>query len=1175
MPGPTAQPEDSLSLDQELRIDAACRGFEAAWKATSSEGCGPRIEDYLTGAGPERVVLLRELVKLDVHYRRGAALSQDEYLGRFPADAPLLGPLLEGLHTPAATPAPERETATGEVSAATSTPGERPDAEAPPDPVNPAVGPLPRVPGYVVLGELGRGGMGIVYRARQLGLKRLVALKMVRAGLQAGDKELARFRAEAEVLARLQHPNIVQIHEVGEADGRPFFALEYVEGGSLADQLDGTPWPAWKAAELVEVLARALDAAHRQDIVHRDTTPANVLLAADGTPKWTDFGLAKRLDADVALTQTEVILGTAPYMPPEVAGGRSKEVGPAADIYGTGAILYELLTGRPPFRAETVLDTLEQVRTEEPVRPGRLNPKVPRDLETICLKCLGKEPSQRYSSAMALAEDLRANLDGRPIRARRTPWYGRTWRWCRRNPAVAALLFVVAGLLATVAVLSTGAAVWLDSAYQQKVKSQREAEKAKDDALTELRKAALAQAGFGRHSDQMGRRFHGLEALREATRRSPDLDLRNEAVACLALVDLRPAAQQPAHLELALYRTTIEPRCERYARADEQGVVVIRSLGTGEELRRLPSSGKGAEPLAWSADGRFLLVGHDQGGHGEFLLWDLVHQKEPLHLKIHAIPGSLAFSPDSRQALVWLGDGFLRLIDADSGQERWRVPRQGRVYGLTFRADGLQVAVSFLGDREVIVYDGATGQLVRRLSHAAGARALAWSPDGRRLAVGCEATGFPIYLWDLERGDARLLEGHQAEVTRLAFNHQGDVLASGSWDGSLRLWNPTSGKPLLTLAGDLVQFSPDGRLLLAMTPGKERLVAYEVAAGHEYRSLSGHDGGKGPWGADISLDGRLMASAGVDGIRLWDFLLGREVARLPCPEARSVLFTPDGKGLIASGSSDVFRWSITTIPDPAAQTRLRIGPRESLGLPGQPGAIRRAALSGDGRVLAVVDRNANEAFRLDMETREWKPLSLHPQYVSFVALSPDGRWAATGPWYAGPVTAWDARTGQAVAALLAVEPAHGILAFSPDGKWLVGGTPLAYLVWEVGSWRLQRELTRSGGTNWAALAFSPDGRVLATVPERGLVRLLDFDSGRELATLTPPDPQLITWLRFTPDGTRLVVATENHAIQVWDLRCLREGLAAIGLDWEMPPYPPAAAAPEPAAMIVEVEGSAP
>ena len=301
--------------------------------------------------------------------------------------------------------------------------------------------------------------MGVVYRARQVRLNRAVALKMILAGEHAGAEAAARFLAEAEAVAKLQHPNIVQIFHIDEHDGFPYFEMEYVGGGSLADRLDGTPRPPREAARLVETLAGAMAEAHRQGVVHRDLKPANILLTPDGVPKVADFGLAKLLDVESGLTRTDSVLGSPSYMAPEQAEGKTKDVGPAADIYALGAILYELLTGRPPFRGATVLETLQQVKTAEPVPPSRLVPGLPRDVETIALKCLQKDPGKRYESATALAEDLRRFQAGEPIVARPVGSVERAWRWCRRNPVVAGSLGATAAALVAVAVLATAFAV--------------------------------------------------------------------------------------------------------------------------------------------------------------------------------------------------------------------------------------------------------------------------------------------------------------------------------------------------------------------------------------------------------------------------------------------------------------------------------------------------------------------------------------------------------------------------------------------------------------------------------------------------------------------------------------------------------------------------------------------
>ncbi len=316
---------------------------------------------------------------------------------------------------------------------------------------------LPRIPGYEVEAVLGRGGMGVVYKARHPRLNRAVALKMLLAGPYAGPGELERFLREAETVAGLRHANIVQVHEAGDVDGRPYFTMEFVEGGSLAQKVAGTPQAARQAAALVAAVAEAVHAAHQRGIVHRDLKPGNILLTADGTPKLTDFGLARRLEGAAGLTQSGAPLGTPSYMAPEQAEGRSREVGPAADTYALGAILYELLTGRPPFRAETAEETLRQVVSRDPVPPSRLNAAVPRDVETICLKCLEKSPERRYPSAVALADDLQRFLRYEPITARPVGPAGRVLRWTRFHPTGAALVATALALIG----LASGGGVWL------------------------------------------------------------------------------------------------------------------------------------------------------------------------------------------------------------------------------------------------------------------------------------------------------------------------------------------------------------------------------------------------------------------------------------------------------------------------------------------------------------------------------------------------------------------------------------------------------------------------------------------------------------------------------------------------------------------------------------------
>jgi serine/threonine-protein kinase len=383
----------------------------------------------------------------------GECPDPEEFFRRFPEYAAVLGLQIE-MHRALA------DQATGPLE----------------QPRNAEAGALPRVPGYELLGELGRGGMGVVYKARQVALNRVVALKVILAGGHANPEQRRRFQVEAEAAARLRHPNVVQVHDYGVHDGHAYLALEYVEGGTLAQKTAGNPQPPVEAARVVEVLALAVQQAHAAGLVHRDLKPTNVLLSADGVLKVADFGLVKRLDATSAQTGSGDIMGTPSYMAPEQAGSQGGPVGPAADVYALGAILYELLTGRPPFQSSTPLDTVLQVVRDEPVPPRRLRPKVPRDLETICLKCLRKEPGGRYATAQDLAEELRRFQAGEPIAARPIGRLGRAWRRCRRNPVVSTLTALLT--LALVGGLISVTALWwrAESSRQAAVDNLAEAE---------------------------------------------------------------------------------------------------------------------------------------------------------------------------------------------------------------------------------------------------------------------------------------------------------------------------------------------------------------------------------------------------------------------------------------------------------------------------------------------------------------------------------------------------------------------------------------------------------------------------------------------------------------------------------------------------------------------------
>jgi WD40 repeat protein/tRNA A-37 threonylcarbamoyl transferase component Bud32 len=960
--------------------------------------------------------------------------------------------------------------------------------------------PVPEVVGdYEILGELGRGGMGVVYRARHTKLNRIVALKVIRDGKLASPADVRRFRSEAENVAQLDHPNIVPVYEVGEHAGLPFLTMKLIEGGSLAGL--GKSWAGTqprRAAELVALLARAVHHAHQRGILHRDLKPANVLLDAQGQPHVADFGLAKRVDVVDGQTLSGTILGTPSYMAPEQASGNSSQVTLEADVYSLGAIFYELLTGRPPFLADSTALILMKVVHDEPVAPTRLVAKVPRDVEAVCLKCLEKDPARRYASAEELAEDLSRWLRGEPTVARRVGVLGRTWRWCRRNP-------VLAGLFALL-VVATGAATYFaldarreagNAAIQEGIAKEKTLEASHRLYISNMRLAPVAW-----QENRLDRLIELLEGVRPE--QTGGKDFRGfEWYYWDRLAHAEVLSFEVPRTEGALVAIALSPDGRWLAAASETGSVQILDARTGRVERVLPAESERLLTLAFNPDSRLLAAGNERGAVAVF--------------DIHTGEKRFQFRPHTREiralAFTSAGTGLgagddcanLKVWDISTGEELFTLVGDAGVVGPFVDPTapprvgfgGSRVAVHRPGgDQTLRVWDINTGKVVPSVLPGAWGPAL--SRDGAQFAAVSPAG--EVVLQKLEKQHYQVIYRVNHGLIGLYFGYQGELAWVSPEDRVVYLYDSTRIRMIRGLNTDPVgvAFTPPGLLLGVTRTGLARVWDPRINQdGFFYYPLPASNLG----GTVITPDGRWVTRF-TNQIQqalteTWDVTTGQCVHKVGWEQGNTLLYS-----------------------------RLAYHPQ-----------TRRLARAGDpdGK-----EGNLPTLFELwDMDNGRRTFHSESPALIQQLTFSPDGQTVVSVS--NGQFTARDAATGREIRRWGERASVTNGLSFSPDGERLASAMHDGVAqVWEYPSCRLLHSLAH-GQDALVCVAFDHQGRLLATGSETGTVRIWDAGTGRLLRTLNG-HARRVFGVAFHPTEPRLASCSADNTVRLWDLDSGQETL---------------------------------
>lgn len=983
---------------------------------------------------------------------------------------------------------------------------------------------LSYVGNYEILEEIARGGMGVVYKARQQTLGRIVAVKMIGTGRLATAEDVKRFQFEAQAAAGLQHPNIVSIHEVGQHEGWHYFSMDFVAGRDLASLLREKVLPPRQAAKYVRQMAEAIHYAHQQGTLHRDLKPSNVLIDRHDQVRVTDFGLALRIEDNSELTRTGQVLGTPSYMPPEQAQGKRSLIGPASDVYAMGAVLYECLTGRPPFRAGSVVETIHQVIHVDAASPRLLNPGIPRDLETICLKCLEKESHKRYGTAQLLADDLGRYLDGAPISARPISRPARLGRWCRRNPVIAGLSSLAIVLLCAVTVVSA-------AAYHRELGLRM---------TVQTKSAALVMA-------------LDHEKILTAAEVRAKTDARTAEIKERQQRTVAEAAEQQANLQ----KTLVEQRSTELVRMlykaqmnlagnstlDPRGAALVSELTTRWKPRPGDPDLRGWEWYyldAFCNSDRLTLRGHSH--HVTSVAWNPAGTRLASGSTDHTVRisdasagtnlfvlrghqdgvTSISWNPRANQIASASVDNTIKIWDTETGKEiRSLTGHTNSVSSVAWSSDGERL-VSAGADQQLKIWNPATGQeLMTWTGHDAAALSAAWSPDGRSIASG--GLDGVVNTWDASTGLLqRTFRGEGFEILCVAWSPDGARLASaGGAQSNCRIWDVNTGQQLQQLLGHLheiysIDWSPDGTQVV--TACRDKVVRiWDAGSGQHLTTFHGHT--NGVTSARWSPSGMEIASGSQDfTVKQWDVQAGveRTIARGHAGTVLGLAWAPDGRKLAtASADHSIKIW------DAAGGQLMRTldgHSREVFSVAWSPDGTRLAS-AGNDSVINVWNSTTGELIR---------SLTGLTGKVESVAWSPDSsQIAAAG--HDESLRVWNATTGESVCSLPFATRKRTV-AWSPDGRRLALTLEAAHVrVIDTGTWKEVLLLSDDA----LCVAWSPDGARLATGDALGIVKIWNSRTGAEQFVLRGH----ATWcncVNWSPDGSRLASSSEDCSTKVWD-----------------------------------------